>query len=229
MNIKAIIRSEHFYPSIACGAIAGMIVCAPAFTDSLRATADCVKAKAPFKRILKEACRMLPMLGFATVGIGAIILQQVRVHKAMTEASDTIARLSALAVPAATTIEHAVTNAPAVAPTPAPQQNVATPVENPDCGQEVRMVETITGQEFTSTMNRVDQLVNEFNRVLVSDGEAYLSELLDLYPMPHDSQLGNFLKFNYSGLKSELLSAHYKSQIEGNTIKVYIIYNRLPE
>lgn len=225
MDIRKFISGPDFYPTVSIVGIVGMVGTAKMFSQGLENTVSCVKAHAPIKRIFKEASRMLVFLGFASLSVGAIVLQQRRIRGALNTAADAIARLTTMAAPAAGTVENAIVQKAI----DEPKEKEPEAVPMPGSHEDILMVETVTGQEFVASIDYVDRAVNEFNRDLISDGEATYDEFLDLLPFKSNSLIARYLKYEYTGFKSDLLMARYKSQVEGNRVKVYVHLSRLPE
>lgn len=166
-------------------AIGGMAASAPLFWEGCIEIYDKVKFKCGWREVVKSSVKCIPMLCFAASAVLSTVSQYKRLIGVQEQAAATIAKLSAMAsTPAVTVVDKVVDKVTTEPKDGAPEASTGSTeapedVQTNEVGQKMyTFEETITGQRFVSTLEKLTNDFLRFKKYYCSDDNPTLGDLL---------------------------------------------------
>ena len=230
--MKKLMSDPRFHLGTGLAGATGMVASSFLFVQG------CKEIKTGFKYkdkhvVLIGFLKTLPMI-MSTITTGFSMISSYRSYRGLSStASDTISRLSALATPAAgivadTTIDK-ITDEIADAvkeekPKEEPKQEEVEMVK----GDNIEIVDTLSGQHFFSSINKVEEAVNAFNNKLL-DGDFRSVNDFYYHLGLNDILLGEDLGWQLDSNNNGMLVVRFVGDIQNGKPVAKMVYRVAPK
>lgn len=227
--IRKMIHSPEFHMSYAFAGIGGMIASSFLFVKGVKETKNGIKQHY-LKGVGMGLLKCLPMILSACLTIAGILTMRHVYTTEISTAADAISRLSSLAAPAAAIVKEPVDDI-----IDKMTDNVSETVSKKDDPKPqshdndlIDMVDSLSGQRFQSTVNRVEKAVNDFNSKLLG-GDFYSVNDWYYYLGLSDTAMGDKLGWQIDPNGDGMLSVRFNPRIEDGKVATYICYRVNPQ
>lgn len=164
--LSQLFKTSGFYTSLAFVGIGGMIASSFLFVKGVKEIKNAIKAKC-WKGVGRGALKCLPMVISVAMSVVGVLVSRHIMTRELSNATETISRLSSLAAPVASVAQEQVEDIVDRVVDESKPESKPEPKND-----RLEMIDVLSGQTFYSTVNTVEKAVNDFNSKLL-DGDFY--------------------------------------------------------
>ena len=230
--MKKLMSDPRFHLGTGLAGAAGMVASSFLFVQG------CKEIKTGFKYkdkhvVLIGFLKTIPMI-MSTITTGFSMISSYRSYRGLSStASDTISRLSALATPAAgivadTTIDKITDEIADAVHEEAPKEEPKKEEVDVNKGNNIEIVDTLSGQHFFSSINKVEEAVNAFNNKLL-DGDFRSVNDFYYYLGLNDILLGEDLGWQLDSNNNGMLVVRFVGDIQNGKPVAKMVYRVAPK